>query len=321
VTLGTTIPTTTPPIMMLLKRLFWLLLIVPPVTPLVVPAWDFPFPLATQYCVAGDPKSSDNSRWVFVATPAGVPPRGGWPVYFSFVTDRYPSFVNGSNCGPPPSSAWGSIKKCECRGFVVLVCKTAAVEAEAGGGLCYGRHVPPPPLCSDSAFSTPAEALAPCPCFANNNCSTLSDVRAQTHKSVGGPGSWAPSIASFKHYDCDYDSLAGVLWDQRIKQYMVANGVAVVQANPILDDSWDAYDDDANHTWSTGQDQPFLRSLFTTLSGGGLGDLNSNRLIFRGWSGGAQMVCTTPYHPMHPCACYVLSGRPIAYHLRTRSHG
>ena len=101
---------------------------------------------------------------------------------------------------------------------------------------------------------------------------------------------------------------AGALWDQRFKQYLVANGFAIVQINPIEDDSvrttaqplvlptpparphhsgtarrltrspelrlhsrpvqWDAYDNDDQHTWTTGADQPFVKKVtsLTTLT-------------------------------------------------------
>jgi hypothetical protein len=41
---------------------------------------------------------------------------------------------------------------------------------------------------------------------------------------------------------CNYDQQAGALWDQRLKQYLLANGIAVVQLNPITADSWDNYE-------------------------------------------------------------------------------
>lgn len=40
---------------------------------------------------------------------------------------------------------------------------------------------------------------------------------------------------------CMYDQQAGSLWDQRLKQFLLANGVAVVLLNPIEEDTWDNY--------------------------------------------------------------------------------
>ena len=86
----------------------------------------------------------------------------------------------------------------------------------------------------------------------NNNCSTgrlevaTANRDVHVHRAPGAsPGASPPP---HHRYTCDYDSLAGVLWDQRIKQHLVANGVAVVQVNPLTDDSWDAYDNDAVRT-------------------------------------------------------------------------
>ncbi len=38
--------------------------------------------------------------------------------------------------------------------------------------------------------------------------------------------------------DCDYDQQAGAMWNQRLKQFLVTNGVAVVSVNPYSEDSW-----------------------------------------------------------------------------------
>ena len=50
------------------------------------------------HVVSGVTSPGADSRLVFVATPPGDPPAGGWPVYFSFVTDVYPSAL-GNACG------------------------------------------------------------------------------------------------------------------------------------------------------------------------------------------------------------------------------
>ena len=39
--------------------------------------------------------------------------------------------------------------------------------------------------------------------------------------------------------NCDYDQESGGMWDQRLKQYLVANGIAVLQLNPRYTDTWD----------------------------------------------------------------------------------
>jgi hypothetical protein len=110
------------------------------------------------------------------------------------------------------------------------------------------------------AFSTPEVTLASC--FFPN-------------------GTFNPNFST-----CGYDQMAGSLWDQRIKQYLVANGFAVIQINPIEDDSWDAYEPD----WAIGVDQPFIQAVFKSMKEGVFGPLDLTEVIFRGWSGGAQMV-------------------------------
>ena len=86
--------------------------------------------------------------------------------------------------------------------------------------------------------------------------------------------------------DCDYDQEAGALWNQRLKQYLIANGVAVVSVNPYTEDSWDA----GPWWWDGGVDQPFLTEVFRQMGAGVFGKLDTNNVVVRGWSGGAQMI-------------------------------
>eukprot|EP00039_Didymoeca_costata_P023482 m.7294 g.7294 ORF g.7294 m.7294 type:complete len:432 (-) comp3682_c0_seq1:173-1468(-) len=216
------------------------------------PSWDMPF-TDTETCVdASDATHPSNKRLVFVAEPEGTPPAAGWPVYFSLVTDVYPSSKGNDNCYG--SSTYGPEKK-------------------------Y------------SAFVSPADSLDFCPCIKNNTCTpeargkgTLKKNRGTKREGEAWPP-WPPH-----HYRCDYDDLAGILWDQRLKQFMLANGFAVVQVNPMEDDSWDAWDDDPQHTWTNGNDKPWLQKVFSMLAAGNFGKLDPKSIFVRGWSGGAQMV-------------------------------
>jgi hypothetical protein len=90
-----------------------------------------------------------------------------------------------------------------------------------------------------------------------------------------------------QHADgCSYEQQAGGLWDQRLKQLLLANGVAVVQVNPYKSDNWDL----GEKLWSSGQDQAYLGNLFGMMTKGTLGPLDPSKVVLRGWSGGAQMV-------------------------------
>jgi hypothetical protein len=73
---------------------------------------------------------------------------------------------------------------------------------------------------------------------------------------------------------------------------LLLNGIAVVQLNCAEGDSWDW---GSQWQWDSGQDRPFLRTLFRAMkegSYGGLGKgvLNPDRLSISGYSVGAQMV-------------------------------
>ena len=145
----------------------------------------------------------------------------------------------------------------------------------------------------------------------------------------------SPSPPSPRGGGCDYDQEAGALWNQRLKQYLIANGVAVViivrptvsplqylscrilssirltrrrricdavyffffssdttaslhhcLQNPIQEDSWDA----GPWWWTGGVDHPFMAEVFTQMKAGKMGKLNTDAVVIRGWSGGAQMV-------------------------------
>eukprot|EP00041_Stephanoeca_diplocostata_P015549 m.297127 g.297127 ORF g.297127 m.297127 type:complete len:469 (+) comp20075_c1_seq9:150-1556(+) len=233
----------------------------------VVPEWSSHFPTAKQYCVdASNAKNPGNKRFVFVATPEGTPPKNGWPVYFSFVTDVYPDGEGGSGCG--------------------IADKTTMKRA--------------------TAFSTPEDSLKHCPCIKDNTCKTRSLSSHRFSKKdrlvrINARGSGPTSVMAAAYENetgvygsalCQYDTLAGELWDMRLKQFIVANKIAVVQVNPSSDDGWLAYDEDPSGgpTWSSGSDKPFLYKVFEMLKNGDLGNLDASNVVVRGWSGGAQMV-------------------------------
>lgn len=101
-----------------------------------------------------------------------------------------------------------------------------------------------------------------------------------------------PSVLHGLPGRCDLNIFFGTLWWQRVKQYAIANGIAVLVVNPFTFDGWESWPAE----WANGHgyDPPFFRRL-----GDFLGDtaapphfraLNPRKLAFRGWSGGAQMV-------------------------------
>jgi hypothetical protein len=83
-----------------------------------------------------------------------------------------------------------------------------------------------------------------------------------------------------------WDGIAGGLWMQRVKQLLIAQGVAVLCVNPYAVDSMDAWPG----SWEVGLDRPFYTELLRRLRAGDLGPLDAQRLVFRGYSAGAQMI-------------------------------
>ena len=89
------------------------------------------------------------------------------------------------------------------------------------------------------AFSAPEDTLKYCPCIKNNTCDTARPTPPPATAAVG----YKQPPPHHHHHGggCQYDTLAGELWDMRLKQLIVANGVAIVQVNPASDDGWVAY--------------------------------------------------------------------------------
>lgn len=138
-----------------------------------------------------------------------------------------------------------------------------------------------PDVCkSFGPFALPSETL---------NASTCFDAHSS-----------GSNLCGYFWGDCCFDSRAGSVWNQRIKQFLLANGVAVISMNPgsygwnYPSTYWDSDD--------YGQDRLVLQRLFeqmgdssssTSRSGNAssiLRHLDRSRVVIRGYSGGAQMV-------------------------------
>lgn len=105
-------------------------------------------------------------------------------------------------------------------------------------------------------------------------------------------GSWNPRGVGPSGLSCGFTSVNGQIWDMRIKQFLLANGIAVVQVNTATMDSWDW---NSQTDWDTGEDRPFLTTLFRQWRSGAYGGLgpsvlNPERMGVSGYSVGAQMV-------------------------------
>ena len=215
---------------------------------------------------------NNNSRWAFVAEPTGSVPGGGWPVLIQLaIIDFKPGLgsvlKNHGQCGLDGQSPGGH------HGF-----------------RRRKRRLQPHGMTEEySPFATPDEMLGPCKCFAANGtyiCKTTAD---NGHHEEAGAG-------------CSFDILAGGMWLQRQKQYLLANGVAVMTVNARTFDGWnidnETYDGHRaapanSNPWESvteGTDKPFFAALARDMASGKLGLLNPARVAFHGWSGGAQMV-------------------------------
>ena len=271
--------------------LLWLRLALPGSAALVVPGWNATMPhtehcIAVPDCDAASHCVHNNSRWAFVSLPKeGAAPASGWPVLIQlaiidFAAANASIEANGGQCGldgviPFPKGGPGFRRRAE-------------EQEDEDDGRPPGRHgfgiteeYQP--------FATPEEMMSPCSCFAPDgiyNCSTTAD---NGHHMSPGAG-------------CSFDILAGGMWLQRQKQYLLANGVAVMTVNARTFDGWDidnpSFDGHAQapagsnpfESTAQGADKPFFEALSKDMASGKLGALDPSRVAFHGWSGGAQMV-------------------------------
>jgi hypothetical protein len=100
------------------------------------------------------------------------------------------------------------------------------------------------------------------------------------------------STGTYIEADCSFMGLAGQMWEMRMRQFLLANGVAVLQPNPATMDYWEWY---GQETWDTGMDKDYFAALFASIRGGTFGGLGVNaldldRVAVAGYSVGAQMV-------------------------------
>jgi hypothetical protein len=200
------------------------------------PSWNFTFPGSSGACVDASANGNGNTRWVYTSLPAGQPPAAGWPVWLSLVTDTFPA-PKGSTatCGKGGGGHYSNAKAFDAFATPLETMKT-----------CF--EPPPPPLggpyCGYEmrkyCEAEEKEGAAKCQACATAHSGELSkactpaEITAICSGKGPSPSPWPPHHRS----NCDYDQEAGALWDQRLKQYLVANGVAVVAVNPFEEDSW-----------------------------------------------------------------------------------
>lgn len=141
---------------------------------------------------------------------------------------------------------------------------------------CAG-YVRPPYTELFSPFGSPHAMGMGCSCLNGTTYGCSAPAKNSTHHMPTGAG-------------CTIDMFAGGLWMQRVKQYAIANGIAVLVANTYYLDAWESYPED----WEGGFDPPFFAALDAAMGSSTspppLRDLNPKQIAVHGWSGSAQMV-------------------------------
>jgi hypothetical protein len=272
---------------------------------MVTPEWTHAITTQGAACVDAsvdhDPFTENNTRWSFYALPEGKAPAGGWPVYIDFLaqpyTDMSPDIFPGGKvpgkCGNgwlDPAGGWGPPPPPQCIDYLENACPRPKFQAMGASGAdacltCYNASAWSAHNCSSSEsrewcefvpgqeeggptykpFDTPAASLAGC---------------------FNKDGSWNTT-------GCSFNQWAGELWNARTHQFLLANGIAVVQLNPYTSDTWEWYTPDL--PLGSGLDQPYFKKLFSTWGDGTYakgvpaGALNPAKIIVSGYSSGAQM--------------------------------
>ena len=62
---------------------------------------------------------------------------------------------------------------------------------------------------------------------------------------------------------CDSDVFFGAIWFQRVKQYCLLNGIAVMEVNNFVRDGWESW----GAIWNGGYDPPFFAALVDAMNG------------------------------------------------------
>jgi hypothetical protein len=268
---------------------------------LVKPKWTSPFGAISRAACVKAPEATKNgvtnTRWSWYALPSGKPPDGGWPVYLIFPpwqSSPHPDEL------PQPNATCTKITPVvpiqSCMALLKHHCPSASYSNFSS---CTS--------CIDKLLETSAGKSA----YNSSNCTeeqayTIwckykgnTNARFQNRPPFADPASTvAPCFLPNGSYtgaynkNCSFVSMNGQIWSQRVNQYLLANGIAVVQVNPYSKDVWDWA---TRAVWAAGLDRLFLRELFAQWQSGeyggvGKGVLDRRKLLVSGYSVGAQMV-------------------------------
>eukprot|EP01062_Namystynia_karyoxenos_P029294 TRINITY_DN2202_c0_g3_i1.p1 TRINITY_DN2202_c0_g3~~TRINITY_DN2202_c0_g3_i1.p1 ORF type:complete len:438 (+),score=130.86 TRINITY_DN2202_c0_g3_i1:87-1316(+) len=128
--------------------------------------------------------------------------------------------------------------------------------------------------------------------YTSAKCNTTGQRGKGFHPFVTPQGAMAECFPDglYDQHSCTIDDESGMLWYMRIKQLLIANGVAIVVVNPVELNGWQ-FNRQSNWTvWEQGTDRLLLPEMVRRMRAGDFGPLDPDRVVFRGWSGGAAMV-------------------------------
>jgi hypothetical protein len=242
--------------MALLQLQVVLLLVAAGAARIVTPGWDSPIPRQGHACTDASrsqvPGQRANTRWSFWAAPSGAPPADGWPIYLEFQADPFNSdmFRHPPNetCGDPPPGP--PVTPPLCLALLNAECPEARFAKAGFTGLqaCEG--------CVNKTLTDHPRGLKECGQFAQFEpmLHCIPDVGEETPKDYQPFATPAESMAACfnpdgswrigkgaNHTGCTFNQMnqmAGELWQARLHQLLLANGIAVVTLNPYSPDTW-----------------------------------------------------------------------------------
>ena len=292
---------------------------------LVKPSWGY-FETASfaqrnrAACVNGSRNDSINTRWVHYALPEGKPPLHGWPVYLIFPPwatsvppDQLPAagqLGHNGTCGSTGALPQSEVPVKACMNLLKKQCNDTSDRSKCHD--CADAAKKADPAAYKKANCTGTQEYVWCESRGNPHSWGLEYRPPFVHplSDVVSPcflanGTWNSEGSAPSGQQCGFTSVNGQLWDMRIKQFLLANGIAVVQVNTGSPDEWDW---DSQKEWDDGEDKLFLTKMFAawtdgTYGGLGKGVLNPNRMGVSGYSVGAQMVhYEAPALPSRSCS-------------------
>lgn len=202
---------------------------------IIHPAWDAEVKHHGVFCLDAStdqgPAMQNNTRFSFYAIPEGVPPDGGFPVYVDFLPVNDQTHNASEVCGDgwQPPNPWipPDQEPPSCKKQMHASCPetTNFTRCELCVRAASRQH--------PEARCNPIEPYIHCPQkngFDTQHYNTFDTPTQMWASCFHQNGSWDLE-------NCGFNQFAGEMWNARVHQYLLANGIAIVALNPFEEDT------------------------------------------------------------------------------------